>query len=68
VQERGVPTVTIVSEEFVGLAEITARSLGYPAFPIVTVPHPFGDLTEGELRSLADDRFEEIVRLLARGG
>jgi hypothetical protein len=56
--------VTFVSDEFVGLAEITARSLGYDPFPTVRVPHPFADLGEDDLRHLADDRFDEVVAKL----
>lgn len=62
-EARGIPTVGVATVEFIQGAEAQAKSLGTdPA--LVFVPHPVQDRTDEELRQLADDHFEAIVKLL----
>ena len=62
---RGVPAIGIATEAFRQAAAAQAEMLGYdPAY--VWVPHPIQDRTDEELRTLADNHFEEI--LAAIGG
>jgi hypothetical protein len=59
----GVPSVFVASSEFVEAADAQAASLG--ADPArVFVPHPIQDRTDDELRALADDAVDEILRHL----
>ncbi len=62
-EARGIPTVGVATVEFIQGAEAQAKSLGTdPA--LVFVPHPVQDRTDEELRQLADDHFDAIVKLL----
>jgi hypothetical protein len=60
---RGIPGVFVATEAFVDGAERQARALGFdPA--AVYVPHPVQDRTDEELRVLAANAAEAIVRSL----
>jgi len=62
----GLPSVFVVSTEFVAAAAAQARALGFDAARVF-VPHPIQDRTDDEMRALADAAVDEIVaRLLAR--
>ena len=64
-EARGIPTVGVATTEFIDGATAQAKSLGTdPA--LVFVPHPVQDRTDEELRALADQHFEAIVKLLVR--
>lgn len=60
-QKKGVPTVSLVTEEFVSLFKSASRALGYPDLPTVVVPHPFETLPKEKIKQLADEKYEEIV-------
>jgi len=64
-EARGIPSVGVATEEFIEGAQAQARSLGTGPAPVF-IPHPVQDRTDAELRKLADDHFEAIVRLLVR--
>ena len=60
-ETRGLPGVFIASTEFIQAAEAQSRALGFnPA--AVFVPHPIQDRTDEEMRTIADDAFETILR------
>ena len=62
-EELGVAAVGIASTEFVDAARAQNRSLGYdPA--VVFVKHPIQDRTDEEMRALADEAFDRILREL----
>ena len=64
-EARGIPTVGVATTEFVQGAEAQAKALGTdPA--LVFIPHPVQDRTDEELRQLADDHFEQIIKLLMK--
>jgi hypothetical protein len=65
-EERGVATATICSDEFAQLGQAEAAALGMPSLPIVVVPHPVADLKAPEVRSLAETVFPDIVRALTQ--
>ena len=63
---RGIPGVGVASTEFIEAAAAQARSLGFdPA--MVFVRHPIQDRTDDELRALADEAVERIVRAISAG-
>jgi len=65
-EDRGVVSVAVVSNEFVQAAAAQNASLGYdPA--IVLVPHPIQDRTDDEMRELADKALEPVLRAIAVG-
>ena len=64
-EARGIPTVGVATTEFIQGAEAQAKSLGTdPA--LVFVPHPVQDRTNDELKQLADEHFDAIVKLLVK--
>jgi alkanesulfonate monooxygenase SsuD/methylene tetrahydromethanopterin reductase-like flavin-dependent oxidoreductase (luciferase family) len=64
-EARGVPTVGVATTEFVEGAEAQAKALGTdPA--LVFIPHPVQDRTDAELRALADEYFDAILKLLVK--
>ena len=64
-EARGIPSVGVATTEFIQGAEAQARALGTdPA--LVFIPHPVQDRTDDELRALADEYFEAILKLLVK--
>ncbi|MBV9861828.1 MAG: hypothetical protein JO267_06745 [Alphaproteobacteria bacterium] len=64
-EARGIPTVGVATTEFISGAEAQAKALGTdPA--LVFIPHPVQDRTDEELRALADNHFEAILKLLVK--
>ena len=62
-EDLGVVSVAVASTEFREAAAAQNRSLGYdPA--VIFVPHPIQDRTDEEMRTLADQAFDEIVKSL----
>jgi hypothetical protein len=59
----GIASVMVASAEFVKAAQTQSDALG--AEPMrVFVPHPIQDRTDDEMRQIADDAVDEIVRAL----
>jgi hypothetical protein len=59
----GIASVMIASAEFVDAAQTQADALG--ADPRrVFVPHPIQDRTDDELRRIADDVVDEVLKAL----
>ena len=62
-EARGIPALFVATVEFEDGARAQARALGAdPA--AVYVPHPVQDRTDAELRAMAEDAIEGIVRQL----
>ncbi len=62
-ETRGIPAAYVATVEFQDGAEAQARALGL-APGVVYVPHPIQDRTDEELRKLADQAIEPIVRAI----
>jgi hypothetical protein len=64
-EARGIPTVGVATTEFIEGARAQAKTLGTdPA--LVFIPHPVQDRTDEELRALADQHFEAILKMLVK--
>ena len=62
---RGIPGVSVVTEAFRDAVDTQSTALGFePA--IVYVPHPIQNRTAEELRKIADDAVEPVVKLLTQ--
>ena len=66
-ETRGVPSVYVATVEFQDGGEAQARALGLDA-AAVFVAHPIQDRTDQELRELADQAIESVVRGIASDG
>ena len=60
---RGVAGAMIATTAFRDAAQAQGKSLGFePA--VIYVPHPIQDRTDDELRAIADDAIDEILRAI----
>lgn len=66
-ERAGIPAVSICTSAFRITAEAMAKSLGFPGYQYVTVPHPVASLTQQEIESIAAAALPEIVRVLGAG-
>ena len=61
---RGVPGVYVASAEFKAAGEVQAQALGYdPA--VVFVRHPIQDRTDDEMRMIAKNAVDELIRAVS---
>jgi hypothetical protein len=56
----------VCSTAFLTLGRAQARALGYPDLPIAIIPHPFGNRTRDEVRQLAVQCAEDIMKLVSK--
>jgi alkanesulfonate monooxygenase SsuD/methylene tetrahydromethanopterin reductase-like flavin-dependent oxidoreductase (luciferase family) len=61
-EDSGIPVATVISSEFVGAARAQAGALGATDYQTVVVPHPIQPLTREEVRALADEAFDAILK------
>jgi len=66
-ESTGIPTATVVTEEFLPLALTEARSRGMADLPLIRVPHPVGTLAADSLRSVAERAVDSILAQLVCG-
>ena len=66
-ERAGIPAVSICTHAFRITAEAMARSLGFPGYQYVTVPHPIASRTQQEIDEIAAAALPEIVRVLGAG-
>jgi hypothetical protein len=60
---RGIPGVSVVTTGFVDAVAVQSRAMGFePA--VVYTPHPIQNRTADELKRIADDVIEPVLRLL----
>ena len=64
-EQRGIPTGTLCTDEFGPLARTEAEALGIPTLPIVFLAHPLGGLGREEVRAKADGAIEEVLRVVS---
>lgn len=51
----------VASSEFIDAAETQSTSLGLDTARVFT-PHPIQDRTDSEMRAIADDAIDELIR------
>ena len=61
-EKLGIPTVTIATSEFIGLARTSMESFGAPDMSFVIVPHPLGMIPREEVVKKADAAFPAILK------
>ncbi len=60
-EKLGIPTVTLVSSDFIGLATSTWQGAGVPSMAFVPVQHPFGGISLDAIRAKIDAAFPKIM-------
>ena len=63
-EQAGIPTVQVITDEFVDLNRQIREGQGYDDLPIVTVPHPTRFLERDEVAAMADDVLDDVTGLL----
>jgi hypothetical protein len=63
-EESGRPGVLVASSVFAQAAEAQAEALGAPDARRVLVPHPIQDRTDDELRAMARDAVDELLKAI----
>lgn len=63
-EERGIPTATVISSSFVSVSELNASTRGYPDLPLAVVPHPVATLSPAEIASVADDALKSVLQAI----
>jgi hypothetical protein len=66
-ERAGIPAVSLCTDAFRLSAGAMARSMGFPGYEYVTVPHPVASRTEKEIDEMARVALPEIVRILGGG-
>jgi hypothetical protein len=59
-----VPTATICTDAFLGLARDEARSLGMPNLPLAIIRHPIGGEAPAVIHQRAEDAAASVIRAL----
>ena len=62
-ESRGIPGVFVASNEFTDAAQTQAKALGSDPLAVY-IPHPIQDRTDDEIRDLADNALESIIKLI----
>lgn len=60
---RGIPGVSVVTTGFTDAVEVQAKAIGFEPAVIFT-PHPIQNRTAEELKKIADDVIEPVLKLL----
>jgi hypothetical protein len=63
-ENLGIPTVSVATNEFATAARAQASALGRPDYEPVYVPHPIQDQTSMEIEQKARDAMDEIAARL----
>ncbi len=61
--ERGIPGVSVVTTGFTDAVQVQTKAIGFEAAVIYT-PHPIQNRTAEELKKIADDVVEPVLKLL----
>ena len=66
-ENRGVPTAVLISDQFIPGVQAIAKTRGLPDYPFVVVKHPIGSLTDDLLRERASDALPQVLDVLLNG-
>jgi hypothetical protein len=68
VERHGIPTVSLFTQAFAGLADAVTRGQQAEGLRRVVLPHPLNDRPEDEIRAALRRRLPEVVAALTRHG
>jgi hypothetical protein len=61
-EQQGIPTVVMGTNEFEQLAKLEAKNRGLADLPLALIPHPLGGIREEEVVKKADLAVDVVVR------
>jgi hypothetical protein len=62
IEKSGIPTVTVVTNEFMGLARSTMKSQGAPDMAITEIQHPVGGIKKDEVEAKAKTIIDDLIQ------
>jgi hypothetical protein len=65
-EQRGIPTVVMGTDEFEQLAKLEAKNRGLADLPLALIPHPLGGIREDEVLKKAELAVEVVRRAVTR--
>jgi len=51
----------VITEPFSFKARAEVTALGVPTLAIQVLPHPIGQISDGDMRALTDEAYEEVL-------
>lgn len=64
----GLPSVAVMTENFVSAAELMGQVLGADGYPFVVIEHPIASATPDQLAARAQSVAEQIAHHLSQDG
>jgi len=65
-EQQGIPTVVMGTNEFEQLAKLEAKNRGLADLPLALIPHPLGGIREEEVVKKADLAVDAVVRAVTK--
>ena len=65
-EQQGIPTVVMGTNEFEQLAKLEAKNRGLADLPLALIPHPLGGIREEEVVKKADLAIDIVVRAVTK--
>jgi hypothetical protein len=65
-EQQGIPTVVMGTNEFEPLARLEARNRGLADLPLALIPHPLGGIREDEVVKKAELAVEVVRKAVTR--
>ena len=65
-ERRGLPTASLITDEFRATAHKMLENQGAAWYPFVEIEHPINIRSEDELIRMSEQAIEDIVRLLTQ--
>ncbi len=66
-EQRGVPSASIVTDVFEVTGRAMAEQWGVPYYRFLVMPHPIANLTDAQLDQRARELAPQVVKLLLQG-
>ena len=61
------PVIELTTTDFVRLAQLQARAMGFPSLRLVVVPHPLGGISVERALEKVPDAVEQTIRFFESG-
>jgi hypothetical protein len=62
--EKGLPTIVVLTERFIDIAEYVREHLGHPRLELLVLPHPLEHQSEEYLRQVTRDSYPRVLAML----
>ena len=63
-EQKGIPSVVLVTEPFNSQAKAMANLLGLPGYEYAVIGHPLGSLPEEQVRDRSSEAIDQVEKLL----